>query len=265
MNEGDGRKETVVTGLAEFDRQFLATAPAVIGLDEAGRGPLAGPVCAAGVYLEDAFYRTDWFVRYGQEIDDSKRLSEARRERIYAAVEKTGRDVLHFSCRMVSVEEIESLNILGATRKAMELCLEDLQSNASCPFLSATDAPRSIEAGQGRLPGYSSCGGTARILVDGRPLKPFAYPHTAIVKGDGKSLAIALASIVAKVTRDRYMREQAKRYPEYGFSTNKGYGTAGHMAKLKELGPCRLHRKSFIRGIGRKKGTRAHRHKGMGN
>ena len=250
MGFGEGRGEAQMTGLAGFDRQFLATTPAVIGLDEAGRGPLAGPVCAAAVYLDDAFYRSDWFARYGPDIDDSKRVSEARRERMYEAVEKTGRDVLNYACRMVSVEDIESLNILGATRKAMELCLEDLQSNSSCPFLSAADTPRSDEAGQGRLPGYSSSGGAARILVDGRPLKPFPHPHTAIVKGDGKSLAIALASIVAKVTRDRYMREQAKRYPEYGFSTNKGYGTAGHIAKLKELGPCRLHRRSFIRRIG---------------
>lgn len=263
MNEGDrgkagqGRiqpvtgKAAALTGLAKYDRLFLTTAPAVIGLDEAGRGPLAGPVCAAAVYLEDPFYRSDWFARYGPDIDDSKRLSETRRERIYEAVRNNGRDFLHYSCRMVAVEDIESLNILGATRKAMELCLEDLRSNSSCPFLSATDAPRSDEGRQGRLPGYSSSGGTARILVDGIPLKPFAYPHTGIVKGDGKSLAIALASIVAKVTRDRYMREQAKRYPGYGFSTNKGYGTPVHIAKIKELGPCKLHRKSFIRRIER--------------
>ena len=244
-----GRASGALTELAQFDWQFLATAPAVIGLDEAGRGPLAGPVCAAAVYLDERFYRSDWYARHGPEIDDSKRLSEARRERIFQAVETTGPDFLHYAYRIVSVEEIESLNILGATRKAMELCLKDLQSSSNCPFRSATDAPMSDEVKRGRWQSHFSFGGAAHVLVDGRPLKPFAYPHTAIVKGDGKSLAIALASIVAKVTRDRHMRKRAKRFPGYGFSTNKGYGTALHIAKLKELGPCRLHRKSFIRKI----------------
>ena len=242
-----GRASGPLTELAKYDGHFLTTAPAVIGLDEAGRGPLAGPVCAAAVYLEEDFYRSNWFTRHGPEIDDSKRLSEPRRERLYDAVETTGREALHYACRMISVDEIETLNILGATRKAMGLCLKDLQSNPSCPFQSAWNASGLPEEGRGQWQGHFEFNGAAHILVDGRPLKPFAYPHTAIVKGDGKSLAIALASIVAKVRRDRHMREQSKRYPQYGFSTNKGYGTRGHIAKIKEFGPCPIHRRSFIR------------------
>ena len=238
--------------LAKFDQQYLASVPAIIGLDEAGRGPLAGPVCAAAVYLDRGFYESDWFGEYGPEINDSKQLKEARREYIYEAVEKTGGDFIHYSCHMVSVEEIESLNILGATRKAMELCVKELRSKSDCRFrtaLAAEDPVSQDRARQAWLFGHSQWDAVAHILVDGKPLQPCTFRHTAIVRGDGKSLAIALASILAKVTRDRYMRDQAKTYPEYGFISNKGYGTPKHIAALKACGPCKLHRMSFISRI----------------
>ena len=160
--------------------------------------------------------------------------------------------LIHFSSIMVDVDDIESLNILGATRKAMALCIDHLKKVALCPFLKAdeeNDPLPETAARQGWLFQKSGDRSIARILVDGKPLKPFPYAHTAIVKGDGKSLAIAMASIIAKVTRDRYMQQQAERYPEYGFTSNKGYGTKKHIEALKSHGPCKIHRPSFLNKI----------------
>ena len=228
--------------LAAFDQRCLKGVPAIIGVDEAGRGPLAGPVCAAAVYLDRSYYDSDWFREFAEEVNDSKQLEEATRERLFEAIVQRGTNLIFWSCHLVPVEEIECLNILGATRKAMALCLDDLRKESNCRFTQAYE-------GEDWLFQSSKDPGIAHILVDGNPLKPFPYPHTAIVRGDAKSLAIALASIIAKVTRDRYMCEQAELYPEYGFVTNKGYGTPGHIAAIKESGPCKLHRLSFLSQI----------------
>jgi ribonuclease HII len=228
--------------LAEFDQQYLDRVPAVIGVDEAGRGPLAGPVSTAAVYLDTAFYESEWLSEYGAEINDSKQLSETAREKIFEAIHAADTGLIHFACHMVAVKDIEKLNILGATRKAMALCIEELKKSAACRFAE-------VYEGADWLFHKDSNQSIARILVDGKPLKPFAHPHTAIVKGDGKSMAIAMASILAKVTRDRYMHRQAKRYPVYGFVSNKGYGTPKHIAALQSHGPCKLHRMSFLTQI----------------
>ena len=230
------------TELTAFDQRCLDKVPAIIGVDEAGRGPLAGPVCAAAVYLDQSFYSSDWLQEYAEEINDSKQLQEPARERVFDALLEEAADLVCWTCHLVSVEEIETLNILGATRKAMALCLDELKKKSNCCFEQAYE-------GEGWLFQSSDDPGIAQILIDGNPLKPFPYEHTAIVKGDGKSLSIALASIIAKVIRDRYMCEQAELYPEYGFVANKGYGTPGHIAAIKESGPCKLHRMSFLSHI----------------
>jgi ribonuclease HII len=228
--------------LASFDQQFLTSVPALVGVDEAGRGPLAGPVCAAAVYLQKGFYKSDWARRYAAEINDSKQLKQDTREKIFNAIPEAEEGLIQVACHMASVEEIEELNILGATRLAMTRCIEALLSRQSCSF-------DHVFEGEDWLLQHGRHQEMAQVLVDGRPLKPFPYTHTAIVKGDGKSLAIALASIVAKVTRDHYMVKQAEQYPEYGFTTNKGYGTAKHRAALLRLGPCTIHRPSFLTQI----------------
>jgi len=226
--------------LAAFDLAYLKQVPAVVGIDEAGRGPLAGPVCAAAVYLDRAFYESDWFHKYADLVNDSKQLKESTREAIYSAIQSTSG--IHWACRMIMVEDIEALNILGATRKAMALCVRDLLEDSACPF-------EAIYEGEDWLLSQGDQDKMAQLLVDGKPLKPFAYSHTALVKGDAKSLAIALASVIAKVTRDQYMIEKSSVYPDYGFESNKGYGTAAHLRVLKDKGPCPIHRHSFLKNI----------------
>lgn len=177
----------------------------VAGIDEAGRGPLAGPVSVAAVVLPAGFGHS--------YLDDSKKLTEKRREELYdELVGSAGVDWVH---AFADVEEIETLNILKATHAAMgrvALALDPLPDVC---------------------------------LIDGLPVPGFPLPFESIVKGDGKSLSIAAASIIAKVARDRAMREYAVLYPEYGFERHKGYGTKQHMAALQEHGPCPIHRKTF--------------------
>ena len=238
--------------LANFDLRFLEQVSAIIGVDEAGRGPLAGPVCAASVYLDKVFYESAWASEYGAEINDSKRLKESVRERIFDAVCTAPKGLIHFACHFATVKDIELLNILGATRKAMAQCIDELKYRTTCNYSEAFDGEdplTEVAVRQGWLFQKSTDSSIAHVLVDGKPLKPFPHPHTAIVKGDAKSLAIALASIIAKVTRDRYMHKQAEAYPEYGFISNKGYGTPRHIAALKSAGPCKLHRMSFLSQI----------------
>ena len=177
----------------------------VAGLDEAGRGPLAGPVVAAAVVLPERFRH--------RELDDSKKLSERTRERLYAEI--TGHSKISWAFAVVEAEEIDRLNILNATHEAMR--------RAFAALLFAPD----------------------HALIDGLPVLPFPVPQTALVGGDGLSLSIAAASVIAKVTRDRLMVEMETRYPAYGFAQHKGYGTALHLAKLRAHGPCPIHRQSF--------------------
>ena len=178
----------------------------VCGVDEAGRGPLAGPVCAAAVILPQ-----DTVI---EGLNDSKQLSEKRREALYGEIISRAE---HYGVAFASVEEIERLNILGATYLAMNRALEGL--------------PRAPQL----------------ALVDGNRTEGIAFPCRAVVGGDGRCADIAAASILAKVTRDRYMREMGEKFPGYGFEKHKGYGTAAHYAALRELGPCEIHRLSFLR------------------
>jgi ribonuclease HII len=184
----------------------------VAGLDEAGRGPLAGPVVAAAVVFESDFLLDHHRTLFGG-LTDSKRLSEARREGFFATL--TGSPQVSIGVGQAAVEEIDTLNILKATHLAMRRALGQLDP---CP---------------------------GHVLVDGRPVPDLPCSSTAIVGGDRLSLSVAAASVVAKVTRDRMMKALDAEFPEYGFARNKGYGTGAHRAALREHGPCPQHRRSF--------------------
>lgn len=179
----------------------------IAGVDEAGRGPLAGPVSAAAVILPEKFEHP--------VLNDSKQLSEARREELYEEIVGGEMGVVAWSSAQASVEEIDSMNILQATHLAMARAVGGL---AEQPDL---------------------------VLVDGRPVKDFPYSHLGVIKGDSKSLSIAAASIIAKVERDRLMVACAAEFPQYGFEQHKGYGTKQHLEALEKHGACPIHRKTF--------------------
>ncbi len=178
----------------------------VCGVDEAGRGPLAGPVCAAAVILPLGFEI--------QGLNDSKKLSEKKREELFQIIVD---HALSYGIAFASVLEIEEKNILGATYLAMNRAIGML---APSPSLA---------------------------LIDGNRGEGIDYNYRCIVAGDGKCASIAAASILAKVSRDRLMREYDKEYPQYGFAKHKGYGTAAHYAALREYGITPVHRPSFLK------------------
>ncbi|MCF7674932.1 MAG: ribonuclease HII [Akkermansiaceae bacterium] len=189
-----------------LERQLHAAGDALVaGVDEAGRGPLAGPVAAAAVILPPGFDCPG--------LDDSKQLSPAKRERLYHTL--TTHPGLHWSLATASVAEIDTRNILRATHLAMERAV----------------------AGLAVVPDH--------CLIDGLPLPVFPWPHTGVVKGDSRSLSIAAASIIAKVSRDRIMADLDREFPHYGFVKHQGYGTPQHLQALRIHGPCRHHRRSF--------------------
>ena len=177
----------------------------VAGIDEAGRGPLAGPVVAAAVILPVKFRH--------RRLNDSKQLSAQVRGEIY--LELTSSPEIHWHAAVVSVEEIDRINILRASHQAMRLAVQGLRMTPE------------------------------HVLIDGLPVRPFPIPQTALVDGDTLSFSIAAASVIAKVTRDRIMVEMHALYPEYDFDQHKGYSTPGHIAKLHKHGPCPIHRRSF--------------------
>ncbi len=178
----------------------------IAGIDEAGRGPLAGPVVAAAVILPAGFRDA--------VLDDSKKLSPSQREDIYRAL--TGRADVVWAVAIVGSEDVDRLNILQAAHEAMRRAVS-LLARRPC-----------------------------HVLIDGRPVRPFPYPQTALVGGDGLSFSIAAASVIAKVTRDRIMIEMDARHPGYEFARHKGYCTAAHLDKLRAHGPCPIHRRSFL-------------------
>ena len=226
--------------LWNFDREQGAHYPSVIGVDEVGRGCFAGPVVAAAAWLLPKFYKNQQIFAQTRAFNDSKQLKPQQRALFFAQIEDwISEGFLHIEYAVGSVEEIEQYNILGATRLCIERALnqlpvELLPNNGLGPLFgdvtAATDCPL--------------------VMVDGKPLKPFPWQHKAIVQGDGKSLAIAIASIYAKVVRDRMMEAFALTHPEYGFARHKGYGTAEHRAAILEHGSCALHRPSFLRKLG---------------
>ncbi|MGC6424936.1 MAG: ribonuclease HII [Lentimonas sp.] len=238
--------------LQQHDFDLLKVSRCLIGIDEAGRGCLAGPVVAGACVLKPEFFESCEALERSAQINDSKQMSGEAREGQFAILKQLkDAGMLDFAVASGSVEEIAQLNILGATRLAMQRAVEILASRArGWELPSVYDDPLfKVEAAVSGRP--SECKGPRQValIVDGRPLKPFPYAHEGIVKGDGKSLAIAMASIAAKVTRDRVMVELSECFPGYGFELHKGYGTRRHREALWACGPCPIHRELFLRKI----------------
>ena len=193
----------------EFEKEAAAKGyKAVCGVDEAGRGPLAGPVCAAAVILPENTII--------EGVNDSKKLSEKKREALFDVIKE---QALSYSIAFASVEEIEEMNILNATMLAMKRAVERLDVKAD----------------------YA--------MIDGNRLPNLDIDSEFIIKGDAKSMSIACASILAKVSRDRLLYKYAEEFPEYSFDKHKGYGTKVHVETLKKYGPCKYHRLSFLTKI----------------
>ena len=193
--------------MKEFEREYDGCS-LICGVDEAGRGPLAGPVAAGVVILPK-----DCMILY---LNDSKKLSEKRREELFWEIREKA---VSYSVGIVGPERIDEINILQATYEAM----------------------RQAVSGLGVVPDL--------LLNDAVTIPELAIPQVPIIKGDAKSVSIAAASILAKVTRDHRMEEYDRQFPQYGFAKHKGYGTAAHVAALREFGPCPIHRRSFLKNI----------------
>jgi len=178
----------------------------VCGVDEAGRGPLAGPVCAAAVILPEGHII--------EGVNDSKKLSEKKREALFDVIKE---EALSYSIAFASEKEIDEMNILQATYLAMRRAVEGLSVPAD----------------------YA--------MIDGNRIPPLNIPTEYVIKGDAKSMSIAAASILAKVTRDRYMLELADKFPQYQFEKHKGYGTKLHYEMLDAYGPSPIHRQTFLK------------------
>lgn len=196
--------------LKEFENKLYSEGLKYLaGIDEAGRGPLAGPV-VVGI----AIMKPDSFI---EGVNDSKKISEKKRELLY---EQITNEAIDWSVGIVDQNEIDEINILNATKKALHMAITNLKIKPD------------------------------RILVDAlEHIDTCGIPYTSIIKGDAKVYSISSASIIAKVTRDRMMKEYDEIYPEYGFAGHKGYGTAKHIQAIKTYGPCPLHRKTFIKNF----------------
>lgn len=193
----------------EFEKEALAKGyKSVCGVDEAGRGPLAGPVCAAAVILPEGVIIDG--------VNDSKKLSEKKRESLFDVIRE---QALSYSIAYATVDEIEEINILNATMLAMRRAIDGLEIKAD----------------------YA--------MIDGNKIPPIDIVAECIVKGDAKSMSIACASILAKVSRDRLLYKYAEEYPMYGFDKHKGYGTKVHREAILKYGPCPYHRKSFLKKL----------------
>lgn len=204
------KEEQRLNELKEIDKSYFKEGYNYIcGIDEAGRGPLAGPVVVAAVIMpKDSMI---------EGVNDSKKVSEKKREKLYELIIE---EAISYSVGIVDQNEIDRINILNATKAGLTEAVRTLKVK---PELILVDALTNID----------TCG----------------VPYQSIIKGDAKSYSIAGASIIAKVTRDRIMREWDKVYPQYGFEKHKGYGTAAHISAIKENGLCPLHRLSFVKNI----------------
>ena len=207
--EAEKREQERLVAMTAYERQY-AFLGAVCGIDEAGRGPLAGPVAAAAVILPEGL-----LIPY---VNDSKKLSEKRREELYDVIMEKAVSV---GVGLSGPARIDEINILQATYEAMREAVSKL---SVIPAVTLNDAVT--------IPG---------LQEDIR--------QVPIIKGDAKSLSIAAASIIAKVTRDRLMREYDRLYPQYGFAGHKGYGSAEHIRAIREHGPCPIHRRTFLKGL----------------
>ncbi len=231
--------------LRGYDLKQIYGFSGLIGVDEAGRGALAGPVVAAAVLVSQEFLESRWAMTRAGRVNDSKQLSAQEREELWAefkALESQRQIQAHFG--VASVEEIEHFNILGATKLAMRRALEKIYPPAAFQHQVEPDLFSSVDEVAAFHPKVS-----CRVLIDGLSLHNFAYPHDGIINGDARSLSIAMASIIAKVTRDRLMSDLDTHFPGYGFAQHKGYGTEEHREALLKLGRCVHHRDLFLRKL----------------
>lgn len=202
-------KQTMQVDLWEIERSCKEQGYQLIcGADEAGAGPLAGPVYAGAVILPEGLIL--------EGLNDSKKVTPKRRDRLFEEIQEKA---IAWAVASVDEKEIDAINILNARMKAMEMAIQALKP----------------------APDYA--------LIDGNRDKGITIAHETVVKGDGRSANIAAASILAKVSRDRYMEEMAKLYPEYEFERHKGYGTKLHFELLMKYGPCPIHRRSFLKKL----------------
>ena len=197
-----------LAGMKEYERQYAGKG-FICGVDEAGRGPLAGPVVAAAVILPE----DETFIY----LNDSKKVTEKRREALY---EQIVSKAVSYGIGIVSHDIIDEINILQATYRAMRSAVENMDIRPDVCLVDAVTIPD---------------------LGD--------IEQVPIIKGDAKSVSIAAASVLAKVTRDRMMAEMGEKYPQYGFEKHKGYGTKAHMEAIREFGPCPEHRRTFIKNV----------------
>lgn len=231
--------------LRGFDLKQIEGVASLIGVDEAGRGALAGPVVAGAVLVTPEFLDSRWVDSNVRRINDSKQLTAAERDLLwidFEALAAEGKIHAHFGA--ADVAEIAQFNILGATKIAMRRALEGIYPPGAFERKIEPDlfsAPEEVATFQ---PTVSS-----RVLIDGLPLRNFPYPHTGVVSGDGRSLCIAMASIIAKVTRDRIMNDLDKQFPGYGLAVHKGYGTEEHREAVLRLGRTPQHREMFLRKL----------------
>ncbi|MEX0326704.1 MAG: ribonuclease HII [Puniceicoccaceae bacterium] len=228
-------------GLVGFDKRTLDGAACLVGIDEAGRGCLAGPVVAAAVRCEASFYSTSWCRRNSRGVNDSKCLTPEKRAAVVDRFRKACHEKwIQIGIGEATVEEIEEHNIYHANSLAMRRALEQV-----------------LDLREGTLWDSDSGEGPVTILIDGRPIRTFPVPHQGIVKGDRCSLAIALAGIHAKEHRDAVMRKMDRDCPGYGFAVHKGYGTSQHVEALRQLGPSPHHRPSFLSKVLPERGEQA--------
>lgn len=231
--------------LRGFDLKQIEDYACLIGVDEAGRGALAGPVSAGAVLVTREFLESNWVATNARRINDSKQLTETDRDALWLDFEALmAEQQIHVNYGMADVAEIEQLNILGATKLAMRRALEGIYPPSAFEQKSEPDLFASAEEIEAFQPQVS-----ARILVDGLRLKHFPYPHHNVVRGDARSLCIAMASVIAKVSRDREMIKLDAEFPIYGFAAHKGYGTEEHRQVILEKGRCRFHRATFLRKL----------------
>ena len=204
------KEEHRLLELKKIDKQYYdMNMKYVCGIDEAGRGPLAGPVVVASVIM-----KPDSMI---EGVNDSKKISEKKREKLYELITN---EAISYGVGIITQEEIDDINILQATKKGLTNSLNSMDIK---PDMILVDALKGIDT--------------------------LGIPYLSIIKGDATSYSIAAASIIAKVTRDRIMREWDKVYPEYGFATHKGYGTAKHIEAIRQYGLCPLHRRSFCKNF----------------
>lgn len=231
--------------LRGFDLKQILGFGSLIGVDEAGRGALAGPVVAGAVLVTQEFLEGRWATVKSGRVNDSKQLSAEDRSVLWQEFEElVAQGQIHATYGVATVAEVETVNILGATKLAMRRALEGIYPATAFEQKVEPDLFASELEKLAFQPTVS-----AQILIDGLPLRNFPYPHQGIVSGDARSLCVAMASIVAKVTRDRLMDELDRVYPGYGFAQHKGYGTEEHREAILKRGRSAVHRDSFLRKL----------------